>query len=64
MAPGCPEKFDWEFVKYVWNFPKDNWPRTLAAIDRHDAWDRTTTLKSDAQAAAFLKAAATRAPTS
>ena len=56
MAPGCPEKFDWEFVKYVWNFPKDNWPRTLAAIDRHDAWERTTTLKSDAQAAAFLKA--------
>ena len=21
MAPGCPERFDWQFVKYLWNFP-------------------------------------------
>jgi adenylate kinase family enzyme len=56
MAPGCPERFDREFVKYVWNFPNDHWKRTLAAIERHNAWDRTTTLKSDAQAATFLEA--------
>ena len=22
MAKGCPERFDWEFLRYVWNFPK------------------------------------------
>ncbi len=21
MAKGCPERFDWEFLKYVWEFP-------------------------------------------
>jgi adenylate kinase family enzyme len=21
MAVGCPERFDWEFLKYVWNYP-------------------------------------------
>lgn len=21
QAPGCPERFDWEFLKFVWNFP-------------------------------------------
>ena len=47
MAPGCPEKIDWEFLKYVWNFPNRHWPGMLAAIDRHTAWDRATTLKSD-----------------
>ena len=24
MAKGCPERFDWEFVKYIWNFNKNN----------------------------------------
>ena len=24
MAPGCPERFDWEFVKFIWNFNKNN----------------------------------------
>lgn len=22
MGDGCPEKFDWEFIKYTWNFEK------------------------------------------
>ena len=22
MPEGCPEKFDFEFMKYIWNFPK------------------------------------------
>jgi adenylate kinase family enzyme len=56
MAPGCPEQVDWEFLKYVWNFPNKHWPVMLAAIDRHGAWDRATTLKSDADTAAFLEA--------
>ena len=24
MAEGCPERFDWDFVKWVWNFNKRN----------------------------------------
>ena len=24
MPEGCPERFDWEFVKYIWNFNKNN----------------------------------------
>jgi len=55
MAPGCPEKFDWEFIKWVWNFPRDYDPKISAALDRHDAWGRTTLLRSDAEAAAFLR---------
>ena len=24
MADGCPERFDWELVKFIWNFNKNN----------------------------------------
>lgn len=24
MAEGCPDRFDWEFVKFIWNFNKNN----------------------------------------
>lgn len=24
MADGCPERFDWDFIKFVWNFNKNN----------------------------------------
>nr|WP_319391497.1 hypothetical protein [uncultured Cohaesibacter sp.] len=29
MAPGCPERFDWHFLKYVWTFPKTQRPKLL-----------------------------------
>jgi adenylate kinase family enzyme len=54
MAPGCPEKLDFEFLKYVWRFPAKLWPETLAAIERHGGLARTTTLRSDRETLAFL----------
>jgi hypothetical protein len=24
MAEGCPERFDWELVKYIWNYNRNN----------------------------------------
>ena len=57
MAEGCPEKFDREFLKYVWNWPQKEWPTVTGAIERHGAWERTTILASDRQSAAFLNAA-------
>jgi adenylate kinase family enzyme len=55
MAPGCPEQFDWEFIKWVWNFHREYDPIISAALDRYEAWERTVTLRSDAEAAAFLR---------
>jgi adenylate kinase family enzyme len=55
MAPGCPERFDWEFLKYIWKFPNRYRPRMLAALDRNRAWDRTLVLRSDREARAFLQ---------
>lgn len=27
MAAGCPERLSWEFLQYVWRFPKDSQPK-------------------------------------
>lgn len=32
QAPGCPERFDWQFVKWIWRYPVDSRPRLDAAI--------------------------------
>lgn len=37
QAPGCPERLDREFLRYVWRYPTDARPRLDAAIARHRA---------------------------
>ena len=37
MGAGCPEKFDWEFLRYVWRFDRVERPRILAAREDTDA---------------------------
>lgn len=32
MPEGCPEKFDFEFMKYIWNFPKASGLRNLERL--------------------------------
>ena len=37
MGDGCPERFDWEFMKYVWNYNRENREklyRKLNTLDR------------------------------
>lgn len=31
LAPGCPERFDWEFFRFVWSFHKHSRPTMLEA---------------------------------
>lgn len=32
MPEGCPEHFDFEFMKYIWNFPKESGKRNLERL--------------------------------
>lgn len=36
MAPGCPERFDLEFLRYVWRFRRDKRPKLIAALERYE----------------------------
>jgi hypothetical protein len=32
MNPGCNERLDWEFTKYVWHFRRDQRPALLESL--------------------------------
>jgi adenylate kinase family enzyme len=34
MAEGCPEKWDWEFVRWVWSWHRDVRPIVAGALDQ------------------------------
>ncbi|NLS16034.1 AAA family ATPase [Rhizobium sp. P40RR-XXII] len=35
MAPGCKEKIDWEFLRFIWTFEEKFTPRVVAALVEH-----------------------------
>jgi adenylate kinase family enzyme len=35
VAPGCPERFDWAFLKWVWNYPTRSRPKTLDLLETY-----------------------------
>jgi adenylate kinase family enzyme len=47
LAEGCPEKVDFEFLEYVWNFPTDSRPRMMSRLARRRA-DQTLIILRDA----------------
>ena len=53
MPEGCPERFDWDFIKFVWNFNKNNRVRnyTYLASAKHA---KHIVLKSRKEVKAFL----------
>jgi adenylate kinase family enzyme len=61
LAPGCPEKIDFAFYRYIWTWDRRTRPRMDAAIAAHGAHARLVRLRSDREAAAFL-ASVTPAP--
>ncbi len=58
MAPGCPEKVDFEFIAWVWNFRKRYRPRDIEYIERYSAKKQIIILKNNFQTDAFLESIA------
>ena len=54
MGPGCPERWDWEFVEWVVNFRRDERPKTLRAIAPRGGGVRVITLTNHRQVEGFL----------
>jgi adenylate kinase family enzyme len=56
MAAGCNEKIDWEFILWLWNYPKKQRPKALELMREHAASKRMIRLRSPAEAEQFLAA--------
>ena len=54
MPEGCPERFDWEFLKWVWNFNRNNREKIHAQLDALPA-DKVIILKNRREAESFLE---------
>lgn len=54
MAQGCDEKFDWEFIKWVWNYPARSKPKVEALLKRFQDTKTVIRLKSKKDVARFL----------
>ena len=54
MAEGCREKFDLEFLLWVWNYPARSRPKVLALLEKHAEGRKIVRLRSSAEAERFL----------
>ncbi|WP_435154852.1 hypothetical protein [Haladaptatus sp. DFWS20] len=54
IAEGCEEKIDFEFLRYVWNFPNDKIPAMERKFERLDEGTTVIRLRSNAERDAFL----------
>lgn len=54
MTPGCHERFDREFVKWIWNYPSKSRPAKLALLEKTPPDQRVVILDSTREIARFL----------
>ena len=55
MADGCPERWDWEFVEWIWNFRAVHHEQTLRMLDRHAKRLSIFTLRTPREITRFLE---------
>ena len=55
MAPGCPEKIDLEFLKWIWNFRRDRKPGILTSVEMYGKGKSLIILKDPEEVSAFLR---------
>lgn len=54
MAEGCPEKIDWAFLAYIWNWDRATRPKIEAALATHAHHVPVVRLTSDREIASWL----------
>ena len=57
LPAACPERFDLEFLRYVWDFPRHQRPLIAAGIKQFGGHLRVTRLLHDRDAEDFLRTA-------
>ena len=54
ITEGCPEKFNFEFVSWVWNYSRRSRPEVVKLIGEHAEGKRVVWLRSNAEVEKFL----------
>ena len=54
LAPDCPERFDLEFLRYVWTFHRTRRPALVEKLERFASRGRVAVARSRREARALL----------
>lgn len=54
MGEGCPERFDWEFMRYIWTFNARERPRVAASLAKFGAHVDPVVFRRDGDAVRYL----------
>jgi adenylate kinase family enzyme len=54
LAPGCPERFDLEFLRYIWDFNAKSRPQIVTMLTDHGRHLQPVVFRRDGDAARFL----------
>lgn len=55
MNQGCPEKLDWPFISWVWNFPKRSRSKVIAALEGCKAEKQVIVLNGRKEVRRFIE---------
>lgn len=55
VAPGCPERMSWEFLRWVWTYPSRRRPAILERLDAVQAEKQVVILASEREVRRFLE---------
>jgi adenylate kinase family enzyme len=45
LDEGCPERLDWQFIRWVWNFRRDQRPKIVEKLQKYSATKRIILLQ-------------------
>jgi adenylate kinase family enzyme len=54
LAPGCPEKFDLEFLRYIWDFNAKSRPQIVTMLAEHGRHLEPVVFRRDRDSGRFL----------
>lgn len=54
MAPGCPERWDWSFLRWVWEFPRRHRPVILRKLAAYEGPAEIVTLHTAREVTRYL----------
>ena len=54
MAPGCPERFTWEFIEWIWTYPARRRGAILARLEALRPRKKVSVLRSASEVESFL----------
>lgn len=59
VAPGCPDQLTWEFVRWIWSYPRTRRPRMLGLLAEFErAGGDAIVLRTSGEIEAFVRASA------